>query len=267
MVDYTERLACAMKHAGASKPALAKAVGISYQAVKKVLDGGSRSLTAENNAKAARFLGVSSHWLATGEGEMLDGMELAPGGLAGLESGGDDPGATIAQLVEAYTGETRESLMGRIKADIAWTDLASKNTVAVPVLHVKASMGYGEDTLDEEAVAGVLRLGQEWVNLHLRGHKLDKLRFIHGHGDSMAPTFNSGDILLVDAAVNDVKVDGIYVLSAHDRLFIKRVRQRLDGAFEISSDNPAHKTVDVLNGGEAVTVHGRVVWAWNGKKV
>lgn len=74
MVDYAERLAGAMKYSGATKTTLARAIGISYQAVKKVLDGGSHSLSAENNSKAARFLGVSSHWLATGDGEMLDGL-------------------------------------------------------------------------------------------------------------------------------------------------------------------------------------------------
>ena len=62
-----------------------------------------------------------------------------------------------------------------------------------------------------------------------------------------------------------VDVDGVYVLSAHDRLFIKRVRQRLDGQFEVSSDNATVKTVDVLNGEHEIKVHGRVVWAWNGR--
>lgn len=86
MVDYAERLAGAMKHSGASKTTLARAIGISYQAVKKVLDGGSHSLSAENNSKAARFLGVSSHWLATGDGQMLAAQAAAPshqgGGVA-----------------------------------------------------------------------------------------------------------------------------------------------------------------------------------------
>jgi transcriptional regulator with XRE-family HTH domain len=68
---YSERIAAAMKAANCSTSALAAALGVSYQAVKKVLDGKSNALTAENNAKGARFLGVSSHWLATGEGEMI----------------------------------------------------------------------------------------------------------------------------------------------------------------------------------------------------
>lgn len=47
---------------------LADELGISYQAVKKVLDGSTSAFTAFNNSKAARFLKVSSDWLATGEG-------------------------------------------------------------------------------------------------------------------------------------------------------------------------------------------------------
>ena len=48
---------------------------------------------------------------------------------------------------------------------------------------------------------------------------------------------------------------------------IKRVRQRMDGKMEISSDNPTVKTVDVLNGGHSVNILGRVVWCWNGRKI
>lgn len=49
---------------------LAKAVGVSYQAVKKTLDGGSSAFSAVNNAKVAAYLSVSPDWLATGEGDM-----------------------------------------------------------------------------------------------------------------------------------------------------------------------------------------------------
>ena len=50
---------------------LSKALGISYVAVKKVLDGQTKAFTAENNSLAASFLGVSPDWLATGEGTMI----------------------------------------------------------------------------------------------------------------------------------------------------------------------------------------------------
>jgi len=139
-------------------------------------------------------------------------------------------------------------------------------SVSVPMLAVGASMGRGEDQPPEDIITGTIALSSDWVAQQLR---LDpaRLRFINGYGDSMSPTFNSGDVLLVDTAVNSVVVDGIYVLATDSRLFIKRVRERLHGGYEISSDNPLVKTVDELNGGHQVNVLGRVVWVWNGKKV
>jgi transcriptional regulator with XRE-family HTH domain len=67
MVDeYRVRLAEAMKDAKMSTAALAKAMHISYQGVRKVLTGGQ--FGTENNAKAAKILKVRSDWLATGKG-------------------------------------------------------------------------------------------------------------------------------------------------------------------------------------------------------
>lgn len=64
--NFSERLAAAMKAAGMDITALSKGVGVSYQAVKKALEGGK--FKAENNIKAAEVLGVNSEWLATGRG-------------------------------------------------------------------------------------------------------------------------------------------------------------------------------------------------------
>ena len=66
--DYATRLKSAMDAAGVSVQALANHLGVTYQAVKAAINGRSRGLTAPNNARAAEKLGVSGHWLATGEG-------------------------------------------------------------------------------------------------------------------------------------------------------------------------------------------------------
>lgn len=55
-----------MKSAGISTSELARQMGVSYQAVKKVLNGGS--FGKDNNILAAKILGVYSDWLATGKG-------------------------------------------------------------------------------------------------------------------------------------------------------------------------------------------------------
>jgi phage repressor protein C with HTH and peptisase S24 domain/DNA-binding XRE family transcriptional regulator len=139
--------------------------------------------------------------------------------------------------------------------------------LSVPVLSSGGSMGGGHDTQHDDVVVGRLTLSPNWISKTIKPSKPENLRFIHGYGDSMEPTFFDGDVLLVDTGIQDIKVDGIYVLEANERLYIKRVRQRLDGTFEISSDNPNVRTVDVLDGTRPVTVKGRISWLWNGRKV
>ncbi|PTT91076.1 hypothetical protein DBR42_04610 [Pelomonas sp. HMWF004] len=68
MVEYADRLKKAMEDANVTVAALARGMKLSYQGVKKVLEGRSNAFNAANNDQAARFLGVSPSWLATGRG-------------------------------------------------------------------------------------------------------------------------------------------------------------------------------------------------------
>lgn len=70
MIEYSERVRSAMDARGVSVSQLAAGMGVSYQGVKRVLDGLSKAFSAANNAKAAAFLRVSPDWLATGVGSM-----------------------------------------------------------------------------------------------------------------------------------------------------------------------------------------------------
>lgn len=79
MVDFSERLNTALTHAGTTAKDLQDYLGISYQAMKKLETGLSKSFTAENCARAARYLRVNFFWLATGEGAMLDAAEPTHG--------------------------------------------------------------------------------------------------------------------------------------------------------------------------------------------
>lgn len=72
MVDYKQRLQAAMDGAGVDSRQLAKGITVTYQAIYKVLNGLSKSLSAKNNEAAAEFLGVSSRWLSTGKGPMRE---------------------------------------------------------------------------------------------------------------------------------------------------------------------------------------------------
>lgn len=223
-----ERLLEAAAERGVTGPsALAKALNESDQVLA---NWGRRGISKDGFAKVQKVLGISSYWLMTGEG-----------------SADADAGGSGSQETPYLPGF--ESL-------------------SIPVLANSGSMGAGEDQLHDEVVVGRLTVSPGWVQRTIKSlTKPENLRFIHGWGDSMDPTFCDGDILLVDVGVQAVRIDGIYVLEANDRIYIKRVRQRMDGNFEVSSDNSTVKTVDVLDGSRPINVRGRVVWCWNGKKM
>lgn len=69
---FAERLQEAMDMVRCSRTELARALSVSPAAVGLVLSGSSKSLSAENCARAARRLGVSYFWLATGEGPVFE---------------------------------------------------------------------------------------------------------------------------------------------------------------------------------------------------
>lgn len=111
MVEYKDRLARAMKQAPALAAVpersriqrLADVLALSYQGVKKVLDGKSRAFNALNNARIAAFLEVDASWLATGLGQMaprvhMTGPEAANSGAKWLTTGsGHAPPPHVAE--------------------------------------------------------------------------------------------------------------------------------------------------------------------------
>lgn len=71
--DYASRLKTAL---GGDSPALIKGLanelGLTYNAVKKVITGGSNYFTVPNHYKAARYLKVRPEWLGLGEEPMRE---------------------------------------------------------------------------------------------------------------------------------------------------------------------------------------------------
>jgi len=141
-----------------------------------------------------------------------------------------------------------------------------EDTLYIPLLSATGSMGPGSEALAADVVMGDVPVSLTWVQMNLPRSRPEALRLVHAYGDSMRGTLESGDFALVDTDIHSVDADGVYVLEAHQRLFIKRVRQRIDGRYEISSDNPAIKQTDILNGGHEVRICGMVVYGWNGRR-
>jgi len=81
-------------------------------------------------------------------------------------------------------------------------------------------------------------------------------------GDSMLPTLNDGDDILVDRSASGKHFsDGIFVLRLEDTLMVKRFAVHPgDDTLTISSDNPAYPSWTNCKRA-SVNVIGRVIWA------
>lgn len=145
---------------------------------------------------------------------------------------------------------------------------ATTDAIPVPIFDVEGSMGGGR-VVGHEPVIGGMQLSKDWARGHLGlVTSFNNLAVISAFGDSMAPTFNDGDILLIDRGVNAVKADAVYVLGRGDDLIVKRVQVRFGGELVIRSDNPLFDPETVRGADlERVRILGRVVWAWNGKRL
>ena len=75
MVEFRFRLLEAMEHAKVGRDALRSKLRVTRVAIDKLLDGRSKSMSAENCALTADYLGVCGFWLATGQGSMLPNKE------------------------------------------------------------------------------------------------------------------------------------------------------------------------------------------------
>lgn len=69
-IDYGQRLEYAMRTRGVSTQQLAHYLGLSYQAVRQIVSGQSNAFSAGNHVRTCSYLGISSEWLALGEGHM-----------------------------------------------------------------------------------------------------------------------------------------------------------------------------------------------------
>ena len=136
----------------------------------------------------------------------------------------------------------------------------------VPVLRtaVRASAGPGA-LPDAESARPYFAFDPGWLR-SLTGSPVSNLSVIRVEGDSMAPTLNAGDDILVDLTdTADRLRDGIYVLRVDGALLVKRLAIHPVGRrVTVQSDNPAYSDIPDC-GLDEIECIGRVIWA--GRKI
>lgn len=167
-------------------------------------------------AAIAKAVGVSGHWLLTGEGEMR------PGGSSGTESSLEDEFAMV------------------------------------PGYSIQVAAGDGA-LPGSEPITRKLAFRRKW--LRFRGLNEKDLALVFAKGDSMEPTIDDNNTVMIDTNQKELRDGSIYVIRTNDHLIVKRIQTRLGKQVLLISDNKAYPPIEVsMDEASDLEVIGRVVW-------
>lgn len=281
MSTLKDRMKQARKFAQLTQKQLAERVGVSQPVISQLESG--ENLQSVHLLKIAEVCGVDPLWLSSGEGdgpaEAIESaetaIEAAPG-TGKVKSAADMVRAMLAtkagkalpsedrDRLLAVTAEPVEKPSNVIPADFS-RNQARKGELLIPEFDIRAAMGAGQLPGDYVETVRNLVVNES----HLRAHGVnysapEHLAMITGWGDSMTPTINDKDPVMVDRGVNEFIGEGLYVLTWHKHLFIKRV-QLLDAEhFNLISDNDRYPNQTAKF--EDVIFHAKVLLIWNARK-
>jgi phage repressor protein C with HTH and peptisase S24 domain len=213
-----ERLRSAVKNAGGNTQVAARA-GMPFGTLNRYIAG--RDMKASAMVALAKACGVSLEWLA-------DGNEVAPGGHS-------------LQLV--VSAPTRVGNVPTFASDVV-TEQRTGSQDEVPIKFFSAEPSAGIGTLPHEWEDGELFYVPRYFISAVLGAWSKNLFFVRVQGDSMQPSINAGDTILVDYTPAPF-VQSVYVVSVQGLLMVKRLSIKDPETLSVVSDNPRYSSFDV----------------------
>lgn len=176
------------------------------------------------------------------------------------------PSGEKIQSIAEYFDVTPSYLMfGDTSMNSAEID---EDTVSIPVLNVEGSCGVDPSMAGVVEMVKLLRVAKEWLIQRVGNINFRKLHIITASGDSMSPTFNDGDFVIVDTSKREILADGVYSVQSGGGIFIKRIQRELDGGVTLLSDNPKYHPRSVpVEDIETMSIIGKCVIALTSKEI
>ncbi|MDR6949835.1 phage repressor protein C with HTH and peptisase S24 domain [Pseudomonas sp. 2957] len=275
-MEFKDRITERMKALGLTPADIVKATGVSKATVSFWVSG-TNGAKGKNLLALAKALECSPEWLSEGTG--------SPGDAASQD--GPKSGATSAELV-AHMLATKagknlsEKAREMVLAAAAEADTPAVNgqqylpknyavlrptsdEILIPQYDIRAAMGHGQ--VPPEYNEAVRNLVVREAILREKGvtyTSASALAMITGWGQSMEGTINDKDLVIVDRGVKEFVGEGIYVVTWHQELYIKRVMRLDEHNYRLISDNQHYENQTARI--DDVTIHAKVLFIWNGRK-
>jgi phage repressor protein C with HTH and peptisase S24 domain len=134
-----------------------------------------------------------------------------------------------------------------------------KGFIQFKLLDAKAVAGVGAVNSDFPEPIQLIEVSEAWAERNIGGN-FSSISIVTAQGDSMVPTFENGDLLFIDGAVDFYSSEGIYVFSSTIGLKVKRLQRSVNGSLRVISDNKNYP-VDVLSNDEidSIKICGKVI--------
>lgn len=186
-------------------------------------------------------------------------LDVSPQVLSAWLSGRNKPNVeAIANICSVFSLSPSWLMTGRFDSPDHQT-VITDDFIGIPLLNFSASCGNGRE-ISEDAVVSLIRVNRNWISRHCGNANSRALNIISVSGDSMNPTLNDGDFVIIDTSVTYVDTDSLFAFSLDNDLFIKRI-QRAGRNINVISDNPLYPpyTLTSMEMEHGFRVFGRVV--------
>ena len=167
-------------------------------------------------------------------------------------------------LERAVHGENVEPVpLGHVgaAASAVLPTIVADDVVQIQKLDLSLSMGPGtliEDWVESQPVTFDLAFIQAITRT-----PSNRLKLVTGIGDSMYPTLNGGDVILIDTTERQLaRQDGVYWIDVYGAAGLKRLRNVGKRRVLVISDNPNVPDMEVDAGD--IRIQGRAIWLARG---
>ena len=187
-------------------------------------------------------------------------IEVSPQTFSAWMAGRNRPGIEeIARTCEVLNVSPSWLITGR-NDDPNHQSLVGPDSIMIPRLDLYASCNPNEHQNEyNAAMIELISVNRQWVSRYCGEVNQKALRVYGIDGDSMSPTLEDGDSVIIDTSVNRIYADSVFAFDWDGCTYIKRV-QRIGRLLKIISDN-THYEPWTLNPEEerGFRVIGRVV--------
>jgi transcriptional regulator with XRE-family HTH domain len=181
-------------------------------------------------------------------------IQIAKITLLRYEKGERVPDAeTVARICENHSIDYTWLITGKGSP----TEL--ERYIPIPQYDISASAGMGA-CLDDCPEVEMVMVDKHWLEDQLKVNP-QEVSLIFARGDSMEPTINNGDVLLVCNKEQPIQ-EGIFVIRSDSLLQVKRIQRQTGAMLRITSDNPAYEpfTVNLADENLDFKIIGKVIW-------